>query len=115
LLVIAGNDDGSIQVWNQATKTLLFHLSGVHLNAIFALEIKNNILISTGGPFVALWDLSTGKLVEKYTCGDTPLFVTLIISDELLAVGGLGGLISIFDRKTRYLLPLASNLPLDDR
>jgi hypothetical protein len=88
LLIIVGTQDGSIQVWDQASKLCHFHLTGVHPDAMFAFAIKVNILVSTGGPFVALWDLSTGGLLEKYTCEDTLLFVTVLTSDEMLAAGG---------------------------
>jgi WD40 repeat protein len=102
LLIIAGTHDGSIQVWDQASKIRRFHLIGVHTDSIFSFEIQDNILISTGGPFVALWDLSTGELLQTYTCEDTRLFDTVLINDKILATGGIGGLIWLFDCKTRY-------------
>jgi WD40 repeat protein len=64
------------------------------------------MLISTGGSVVALWNISTGELLQTYTCNDVRLFATVLVSDEMLATGGSGGLIWLFDRKTGFFFLL---------
>lgn len=101
LLVIAGSRNGSIHVWDQASRTRRFHLTGIHTHSIFSFNIEHNALISTGDALVVFWDLSTGAVLETYTCQDVHLYATVVISDKILATGGSGGQIWLFDRESR--------------
>jgi len=85
---------------DQASKTRRFHLTGVHTEGICSFDVKENKLVATGGTCAAVWDLSNGELSEKYTCKEGKLFFTVVINDEMIASGGLGGIIWLFNRKT---------------
>ena len=107
LLIIAAAKDGSIQIWEQGVETRRFHLAGAHTFSILSLEVKDSILLSTGGAVVTLWDLSTGELLDNYVCEDVGehLLFSLLVSEELLATGGVGGHIRLFDRTAGYYYP----------
>ncbi len=102
LLMISASLDGSIQVWDQASRTRRFFLTGVYDRSVFVMEVKGNVLITSSEPSVALWDLSTGALLQTYTCEDTRLYATVLVGNEMLATGGSGGNVWLFDRKTGY-------------
>lgn len=103
LRIISSFLGGTIQVWDHASKTILFHLDTPH-RIIIACEATQNIARTIGGPSVVHWDLSTGKQLQAFTREGVNMLVSTSIGDDLVAAGG-GGIngrfIWVFNWKTR--------------
>ena len=68
--------------------------------------MKDDLLVATGGPRVAIWNLSTGELQSVFEVKGVRLYASVLAGEELVAAGGNGGNVWIFDRRTRYLCVL---------
>lgn len=102
LRIISSSLNGSIHVWDHASKSILFHLDTPH-RLVFAFDAAQDIARTIGGPFVVHWDLSTGKQLQVFTREGISMCASTSIGNDLVAAGGSGGVIWVFSWKTRYV------------
>lgn len=100
LRIISSSSGGSIRVWDHASKSILFHLDTPH-RSVFSLDATRNIARTIGGPFVVHWDLSTGKQLQVFIREGISMCASISIGNDLVAAGGRGGVIWVFNWKTR--------------
>lgn len=103
LRIISSFLGGTIQVWDHASKSILFHLDTPH-RIVIAFEATQNIARTTGGPSVVHWDLSNGKQLQVFKREGVSMLVSTSIGNDLVAAGGGGSngrFIWVFNWKTR--------------
>lgn len=100
LHIISSSLGGTIQVWDHASKSLLFHLDTPH-RVVVAFEATQNIARTIGGPSIVHWDLSTGKQLQVFTLEGINMLVSASIGNDLVAAGGSSRFIWVFNWKTR--------------
>src|SRR3954470_18144699 len=76
--LVSGSRDSTIQIWDQNSKLPRFKLTGGFTTDenIFCFQVKDDLLIATGGPKVAIWGLLTGKLQSLFEIEGVRLFAS---------------------------------------
>lgn len=100
LLVLSASVDNTLQVYEHSTKKHLSTLNTtttttMHSPWIYTVEQSKQediILITTGGPAVILWDLSTLQPIRMYKGNEgTRFYASVLTGDDTFAAGALLG------------------------
>ena len=101
-LVIGGEANGHINVWNRKTGDRIHRLVG-HGDAVRALAISDagHWLVSGGGDGLKVWRLETGELLYGLPVSDSPIWSVTLSPDNRTLVGGdYAGNIMVWDFST---------------
>lgn len=99
--VLGGSDEGVLRLWDLATEKCTGLFEKRHQGAITDISVDNlgsYVATVSADTHLRMWSIRTSKCVQTYKGSETRLYTVRFSPDgSLVATGGEGGLIQIYD------------------